>query len=53
MGYMLANFKRGRGDYAGIAGKLNDGAMIPTYGMTRLLTLTQPITMIRWIILQS
>jgi sulfatase modifying factor 1 len=31
MGYMLANFKRGRGDYAGIAGKLNDGAMIPTY----------------------
>lgn len=31
MGYFLANFKRGRGDYAGIAGKLNDGAMIPTY----------------------
>jgi len=31
MGYMLANYKRGRGDYAGIAGKLNDGAMIPTY----------------------
>lgn len=31
MGYMLANFKRGKGDYAGIAGKLNDGAMIPTY----------------------
>jgi sulfatase modifying factor 1 len=31
MGYMLANFKRGRGDYAGIAGKLNDGAMITTY----------------------
>ena len=28
MGKMLANFKRGRGDYAGIAGKLNDGAMI-------------------------
>jgi formylglycine-generating enzyme len=28
MGSMLANFKRGRGDYAGIAGKLNDGAMI-------------------------
>ncbi|BDD06460.1 gliding motility lipoprotein GldJ [Aureibacter tunicatorum] len=28
MGQMLANFKRGRGDYAGIAGKLNDGAMI-------------------------
>ena len=28
MGYFLANFKRGRGDYAGIAGKLNDGAMI-------------------------
>ncbi len=31
MGYMLANFKRGRGDYAGIAGKLNDGAMITQY----------------------
>lgn len=29
-GYFLANFKRGRGDYAGIAGKLNDGAMITT-----------------------
>ena len=28
MGYFLANFKRGNGDYAGIAGKLNDGAMI-------------------------
>ena len=28
MGFFLANFKRGRGDYAGIAGKLNDGAMI-------------------------
>ena len=28
MGHMLANFKRGRGDYAGIAGKLNDGALI-------------------------
>ncbi len=28
MGLFLANFKRGRGDYAGIAGKLNDGAMI-------------------------
>ncbi|TXH23936.1 MAG: gliding motility lipoprotein GldJ [Cyclobacteriaceae bacterium] len=28
MGYMLANFKRGRGDYAGIAGRLNDGALI-------------------------
>src|SRR4029078_10108787 len=28
MGMFLANFKRGRGDYAGIAGKLNDGAMI-------------------------
>ncbi|MGB5930702.1 MAG: SUMF1/EgtB/PvdO family nonheme iron enzyme, partial [Cyclobacteriaceae bacterium] len=24
-------FKRGRGDYAGIAGKLNDGAMITAY----------------------
>ncbi|TAE19378.1 MAG: gliding motility lipoprotein GldJ [Bacteroidetes bacterium] len=31
MGYMLANFKRGRGDYAGIAGKLNDGALITEY----------------------
>lgn len=31
MGYFLANFKRGRGDYAGIAGKLNDGAMITGY----------------------
>ena len=28
MGFFLANFKRGRGDYAGIAGKLNDGAMV-------------------------
>jgi gliding motility-associated lipoprotein GldJ len=28
MGTFLANFKRGRGDYAGIAGKLNDGALI-------------------------
>ena len=28
MGMFLCNFKRGRGDYAGIAGKLNDGAMI-------------------------
>jgi formylglycine-generating enzyme len=28
MGYFLANFKRGRGDYAGIAGRLNDGALI-------------------------
>lgn len=27
-GQMLANFKRGRGDYAGIAGKSNDGAII-------------------------
>jgi formylglycine-generating enzyme len=27
-GMMLANFKRGRGDYAGIAGKSNDGAII-------------------------
>ncbi len=27
-GKMLANFKRGRGDYAGIAGKSNDGAII-------------------------
>lgn len=31
MGTFLGNFKRGRGDYAGIAGKLNDGAMITTY----------------------
>ena len=31
MGYFLANFKRGRGDYAGISGKLNDGAMITSY----------------------
>lgn len=31
LGTYLANFKRGRGDYAGIAGKLNDGAMITTY----------------------
>ncbi len=31
MGYFMANFKRGRGDYAGIAGKLNDGAMITDY----------------------
>jgi gliding motility-associated lipoprotein GldJ len=28
MGMFLCNFKRGRGDYAGIAGKLNDAAMI-------------------------
>jgi gliding motility-associated lipoprotein GldJ len=27
-GQMLANFKRGRGDYAGLAGKSNDGAII-------------------------
>jgi formylglycine-generating enzyme len=31
MGKFLANFKRGRGDYAGIAGALNDGAMITEY----------------------
>ena len=31
MGTFMANFKRGRGDYAGIAGKLNDGAMITDY----------------------
>jgi sulfatase modifying factor 1 len=31
MGTFLANFKRGRGDYAGIAKKLNDGAMITQY----------------------
>jgi formylglycine-generating enzyme len=29
-GEMLANFKRGRGDYAGIAGKSNDKAIITT-----------------------
>lgn len=28
MGNFLANFKRGRGDYAGIAGRLNDGEMV-------------------------
>jgi gliding motility-associated lipoprotein GldJ len=28
MGTFLANFKRGRGDYAGIAGRQNDGALI-------------------------
>ncbi len=28
-GAMLANFKRGRGDYMGIAGKLNDNSHIP------------------------
>ncbi len=28
MGTMLANYKRGRGDYAGISGALNDAAMI-------------------------
>lgn len=27
-GQMLSNFKRGRGDYAGIAGRSNDGAII-------------------------
>ena len=32
-GKMLANYKRGRGDYAGVAGKLNDNAIItaPVY----------------------
>ncbi len=29
-GEMLANFKRGRGDYAGLAGNSNDGAIITT-----------------------
>ena len=33
-GTMLANFKRGRGDYAGIAGKSNDGAIITTESYT-------------------
>lgn len=28
MGSFLANFKRGRGDYAGLGGRLNDAAMI-------------------------
>jgi gliding motility-associated lipoprotein GldJ len=27
-GQMLANYKRGRGDYSGLAGRSNDGAMI-------------------------
>jgi len=27
-GYFMANFKRGRGDYAGIAGRQNDGAVM-------------------------
>ena len=31
LGKFYANFKRGRGDYAGIAGKLNDAAMITTH----------------------
>ena len=31
MGNFLANFKRGRGDYAGIAGALNDNAMITAW----------------------
>ena len=31
MGNFLANFKRGRGDYAGIAGALNDNAMITSW----------------------
>jgi formylglycine-generating enzyme len=31
MGTMMANYKRGRGDYAGIAGRLNDAAMITDY----------------------
>ena len=29
-GEYMANFKRGRGDYMGVAGALNDGADIPT-----------------------
>lgn len=29
-GNFIANFKRGRGDYMGVAGSLNDGALIPT-----------------------
>lgn len=31
MGVFLANFKRGRGDYGGISGRLNDGALITDY----------------------
>lgn len=31
MGTFYANFKRGRGDYAGISGKLNDASMITAY----------------------
>lgn len=31
MGSMLANFKRGKGDYAGIAGRLNDGAFLTNH----------------------
>lgn len=27
-GYFMANFKRGRGDYAGVAGRQNDGAIM-------------------------
>jgi gliding motility-associated lipoprotein GldJ len=30
-GLYLANFKRGRGDYAGIAGRQNDGAMVTAH----------------------
>lgn len=30
-GLMMANYRRGGGDYAGIAGRLNDGAMITTH----------------------
>jgi len=29
-GSFVANFKRGRGDYMGVAGNLNDGAEIPS-----------------------
>ncbi|PWJ39302.1 gliding motility lipoprotein GldJ [Sediminitomix flava] len=31
MGNFMANFKRGRGDYAGIGGELNDAAMITAW----------------------
>lgn len=31
LGRFYANFKRGRGDYAGIAGSLNDAAMVTTH----------------------
>ena len=48
MGFFLANFKRGRGDYAGIAGRLNDGALITSYVYefppTTTVSTTWPVT---------